>query len=208
MKKLIVLLIVCLLFVGMTGVAYADDDELEVENETDDDADETETDDDDDESGENNRKQIRERVLELVDENQNRYEVTVRTETKANKNETKIKVRNVEVLTNLAVENITENATMLKLKLSNGNHAEVKIMPDRASEVALEKLRSKNVTLELKEVGTGNQSRVQYYAEGDREVKLLGLFKVKARITARINAETGEVEQLNEPWWLALATEE
>jgi hypothetical protein len=63
-----------------------------------------------------------------------------------------------ETILNLTREQI-QNTTKLRTNLSNGRNAEIKIMPDVASETALNRLRLKvcseenNCTIELKEVG-------------------------------------------------------
>jgi len=191
MKKIFVFLIAGLLLLSLVGVAYADNDE----NETDD--------------AEGNltraRVQKQDRTFEITDANQNRYNVTVTSQIRERNNQTyqKIKVRNIAADTDLELENITDgNQTRLRVKLSNGNNAEVKIMPDKASETALERLRAKNVTLELKEVG----NTIVYEAEGNKEVKFLGLFKVQAKVRAQISAVNGEVVSEESPWWRFMAT--
>jgi hypothetical protein len=82
-------------------------------------------------------------------------------------------------------------------------------MPDKASEIAIERLKTnKGLDIELKEVGEGNNLRVVYDVEGNRTTKLLGLFKVKAQLTARIDAETGEIIEFETPWWYFLIGKE
>ncbi|MBW3004177.1 hypothetical protein KY337_06490 [Candidatus Woesearchaeota archaeon] len=136
-----------------------------------------------------------------IDENQNTIKVTVRTETKERNGEIfqKIKVRGVEAVSDLELE--SENGKF-KTKLSNGNYKEIKVMPNTASETALEKLKTnKGLNIQLKEVGQGNDLSVVYDIEGNRTVKFLGLFKVRTQLNARINAETGEITEFETPWW-------
>lgn len=103
------------------------------------------------------------------------------------------------------------NKTELKVQLSNGRNAEVKIMPDRASEVALERLRMKNCssncTLQLKEVGVGNESRLAYEIQAEKRARVFGLFETKMQVQAQVDAETGELIQTRKPWWAFLAYE-
>ena len=100
----------------------------------------------------------------------------------------------------------------VSVKLSNGRNAEVKVMPSTASETALARLRLKvcstdnNCTIELKQVGTGENSKVAYEVQAERHAKLLGLFATKMEVRAEVNAETGEVK-VGKPWWAFLATE-
>jgi hypothetical protein len=124
----------------------------------------------------------------------------------------RLRVNNVEAETELEIEEeIGEGRTKIKVKLSNGNNQEIKIMPDRASEVAIARLRSKNISIELKEVG-GNETddsddgerkvpRVVYHIRGEREGRVLGIFKMKAKVEAEIDSETGEFLSEKTPWW-------
>ncbi len=108
---------------------------------------------------------------------------------------------------------ITSEGQKLMTRLSNGRNAEIKIMPDTASERALTRLRLKvcnetnNCTLELKQVGTGNQSRLAYEVQVERHSRILGLFQAKMQVKAQVDAENGEVMSTGKPWWAFLATE-
>jgi hypothetical protein len=105
------------------------------------------------------------------------------------------------------------NGTTLRATLSNGRFAEIKIMPDVASEIALEQLRLRvcsednNCTLELKEVGQGEQVRAAYEVQVQKQARLFGLFKAKMQVQAQVDAETGEAIQTKKPWWAFLASE-
>ena len=128
--------------------------------------------------------------------------------------EIRLRIQNHTAKTKL---NITEelnenNETILVIKKGNQTK-EIKIMPDTASERALERLRLKvcnetnNCTIELKDVGQRNETRNAYEMQVQRHYKLLGLFKAKAENKAQIDAETGEVIQTKKPWWAFLASE-
>lgn len=113
-----------------------------------------------------------------------------------------------------------KNRTRLRAKLSNGNLTEIKIMPNTASEKALERLRLKvcseenNCTIVLKEVAlkrrikneTG-ETRLAYEVQAERHAKLLWLFRAKMRNRVQIDAETGEIIKVKKPWWAFLASE-
>jgi hypothetical protein len=125
---------------------------------------------------------------------------------------------NISAETEIEIEQETErdgikNKTKLKVKLSNGRNAEIKIMPDTASERALERLRLKvcseenNCTIDLKEVGQGNETRPAYEVQAERHSRILGLFQAKMQVHAQVDAETGEVIGTEKPWWAFLATE-
>ena len=107
----------------------------------------------------------------------------------------------------------TQAGTKLQVKLSNGKNAEVKVMPDTASEKAMEQLRIRvcseenNCQIELKEVGQGEQVKAAYEVQVQKQAKVLGLFKAKMQVQAQVDAENGEVIQLKKPWWAFLASE-
>ena len=107
----------------------------------------------------------------------------------------------------------TQEGTNLQVQLSNGKNAEIKVMPDKASEKALEMLRLRvcsaenECTIELKEVGSGEQAKAVYELKTQREAKVLGLFRAKMQVQAQVDAENGEVIQTKKSWWAFLATE-
>ncbi len=126
-------------------------------------------------------------------------------------NELKLQSRNVEATTAMTMtQEQVQDRTKLQVKLSNGMNSEVKIMPDTASETALERLGAKcegTCTIELKEVGTGNQVKAAYEIKTQKQAKVLGLFQAKMQVQAQVDAENGEVIQSKKPWWAFLATE-
>ncbi|NMB67040.1 hypothetical protein GYA25_03200 [Candidatus Woesearchaeota archaeon] len=119
-----------------------------------------------------------------------------------------------QIRTQLRIETETDeqNRTRLRVNFSNGKNAEIKIMPDVASQRALERLRLKNCnstencTIELKEVGNGNQTKVVYELQTRKETRILGLFKARMNVEAQVDAETGEVIQAKRPWWAFLSS--
>ena len=106
-----------------------------------------------------------------------------------------------------------QNKTRLETKLSNGRNAEIKVMPNTASERALERLRLKNCveeegcSIELKEVGQGEQAKLAYEIKTQRQSKVFGLFKKRMQVQAQVDAESGEIVQVKKPWWAFLASE-
>jgi len=107
----------------------------------------------------------------------------------------------------------TATGTKLQVELSNGKNAEVKIMPDTASEKAMEQLRLKTCTaesgcsIELKEVGSREQIKAAYEIKTQANAKFLGLFKTKVQVQAQVDAGTGEVIKTSKPWWAKITTE-
>ena len=75
-----------------------------------------------------------------------------------------------------------QNKTKLNVKLNNGRNAEIKVMPNTASETALNRLRLKvcseenNCSIELKEVGQGEETKLAYEMKTQKQSKVFGLF--------------------------------
>jgi len=129
-------------------------------------------------------------------------------------NRIRLRVKNVSADCDCELEQEqVQNKTKLKAKLSNGRYAEIKIMPDTASERALERLRLKvcseenNCSIELKEVGKGNETKLAYEVQAERHAKILWLFRKKMQVKAQVDAETGEIIRVKKPWWAFLASE-
>ena len=129
-------------------------------------------------------------------------------------NRVQLKVGNREAGSNLEITSSQENGkTKMMAKLSNGRNAEIKVMPDAASETALQRLRlrncneSNNCSLELKQVGQGDQARLAYEVQVERHSRVLGLFSAKMQVNAQVDAESGETIGVGKPWWAFLATE-
>jgi len=107
-----------------------------------------------------------------------------------------------------------QNKTKLYAELSNGKNVEIKVMPDTASERALERLRLKvcseenECQIELKEVGkTDEEKQLAYEMQIQRHSRILGIFQKKMQVQAQVDAENGEVIKVNKPWWAFLASE-
>ncbi len=102
--------------------------------------------------------------------------------------------------------------SMLRARLSNGRFADIKVLPDTASAVALARMQAKckerNCTVELKEVGIGNKTRAAYVIETEKGSRFLFVFKHKMKVAAEVDAETGEITKIRKPWWAFLAKEE
>lgn len=103
------------------------------------------------------------------------------------------------------------NRVRLYMRLSDGRSAEIRVMPDVASETVLQRLRLKDCdedcNIELREVDVGNQARMVYEAKAQRNSRVFGLFNVGMNVRAQVDAETGELVSVNKPWWAFLASE-
>lgn len=135
-------------------------------------------------------------------------------QTQAN-NQVKLEAGGVEAncnKCNLTQEMVGE-MTKLSVQMSNGKNAEVKVMPNKASETALERLKLKtcssenNCSIELKEVGSGDKAQLAYEVKTERQARVLGMFKSKMQVQAQVDAETGEVLKVKKPWWALLSSE-
>ena len=121
-------------------------------------------------------------------------------------NKKKLRVRNVEAHTNMEM---VQEQNRVRVTLSNGRSAELKIMPDTASERALERLRlnvcseENNCQIELKEVG----EKVAYEVRVEKKSKVFGLFRARMQVQAQVDAENGEIIRSKKPWWAFLASE-
>lgn len=119
-----------------------------------------------------------------------------------------ITVDGKEADTNLTIESEADdnNKTKIKAVLSDKTKKEIKIMPDTASETAIAKLGELGFTIELKEVGKGDNTEVVYELKGNKQGKFLGIFKIMASERVQVDAETGEVKKVIKPWWSFLAS--
>lgn len=101
--------------------------------------------------------------------------------------------------------------TSVSVSLSNGKNAEVKVLPETASIKALQNMQAKceegTCTVELKEVGSGNDIKVQYEVKTQKKAKIFGIFGTTMQVSAEVDAETGTVKT-HGPWWSFLATKE
>lgn len=90
-----------------------------------------------------------------------------------------------------------------------GNVTDIKIMPDTASEIALERLRALNISnISLKEIHHKNIPRIVYNIETNKHGRFLGVFKLSLKFNAEVDPETGEVIGINKPWWAFLVSGE
>jgi uncharacterized membrane protein YkoI len=112
---------------------------------------------------------------------------------------------------NLTQEMI-QDRLRIHAQLSNGNQAEIKIMPDQASETALQRLKlnncGENCSIELKEVGSGEGIKMAYGVTTKTKAKFFGIFNTNVDAEVQIDAETGEILKTKKPWWAVLQTTE
>lgn len=117
----------------------------------------------------------------------------------------KVNENGLEVKSELEIsENESSDGSVrLRARLMDGSHRDIKVLPDRASEIAKARLRAKfsNGSLEIREIMHKNMPRAVYHLEGNSSGKFLGIFKSNMNVNIEIDAETGEVIVVNKPWW-------
>jgi len=130
-----------------------------------------------------------------------------------------LQVGEIEAETDLEIEEETRkdesgiNRTKLRVRLSNGRNAEIKVMPDVAAQRALERLRLRvcseenNCTIVLKEVPVEENKIAAYELQVQRPARILGLIRTKMKVKTQVSAENGEVIRVKKPWWAFLAYE-
>ncbi|GEM_PF-6670736 len=90
--------------------------------------------------------------------------------------------------------------------LSTGGDVEVQIMPEQANQKLTQEIGEGNYEAELKEEVIDGQKIAIYEITGEKEARLFGLFRIRARIISRVNAQSGEIININKPWWSFLAS--
>ena len=85
---------------------------------------------------------------------------------------------------------------------SSQGEQEIKVMPSTASEVAINQLKLKDYSIELKNTG-----KPVYEITGKSDVKVLGFIQAEMTLKSQVSSETGEVEKIEKPWWAFLAKE-
>lgn len=131
-------------------------------------------------------------------------------------NDTSYAGSNVNLRTNLDVSSDAlidlNNGQVIRVYLSNGAYADIKIMPEQASARAIAVMNAscgeRNCSVELRERNEGRgEVRAVYEVEAYKESKLFGFINKDMKVKAEVDAETGEVIEVNKPWWAVIAVE-
>jgi len=118
----------------------------------------------------------------------NNQEVTIENKT--------VTTNGISATTNL---NVSENLSKVYVSTPYGD-IELKISPSDAKNAAEE------YGILVKAIEIDNDGgQVVYVAIGQKGVKLLGILPVSATIQQTINAQTGEIVSVKNPWWAFLA---
>jgi len=113
----------------------------------------------------------------------------------------KTKLKLIELFNNETNESIFET------KLSNGSRARIMLLKEQILEEVLKQLKTQNYTIEMKEKIHKNVPRVIYNIETNKHGRFLGIFKMRMRMDAEVDPETGKVD-FNKPWWAFLVSGE
>jgi len=98
-------------------------------------------------------------------------------------NKVRLEAQGISANFNGEMNEISEgNKTKLYARMSNGQNVEIKI-------------------------GNGNDTRLAYEIQIERHSRILGIFQKKMQIRTQVDAENGEIIDVNKPWWAFIATE-
>lgn len=109
-----------------------------------------------------------------------------------------IQVKGVNVSTNVSIYK-DENGTLIGN--FSGGVRKIGVLPDEVKFKVKEKVKAK---LSEEEIELEAEGEYEYTA--NKESRFLGLFKIRERIHAQIDSETGDV-RVNAPWWGFLAND-
>lgn len=160
----------------------------------------------------NNGKTKSETKKTFIDAEGNEHKLEIKIESNEEGSKLKIKYEKdseEEVKTELEIkEEYQDGETKIKVKKKDGSEVELKILPDKASEIAKERLNVfevENITIEEKV--HNNIPRVVYNIQTNKNGKFLGVWKLGMKISTEIDLETGEIIEENRPWWAFLVTD-
>jgi hypothetical protein len=93
---------------------------------------------------------------------------------------------------------------------SDNSSTAVNFLPDEASERAAERLKimNENLSIQLRERVHKNIPQVVYNIEANKSGKFLGIFRTSMKVGAEVDPSTGEVLDVNKPWWSFLVAEQ
>lgn len=137
------------------------------------------------------KNEISERLIKIKSQ-ENEMEIEDETESEDKK---------VRVRTNFPITvNQTENT--ISVTTPNGE-VKVKELPSTAIDNMVENGLFKNVTDATIEESSDGETPAVLNVKGENEYKFLGLFKVKGKVEAEVDQETGEVSSLKTPWFIS-----
>lgn len=235
-KRVFVLVFISLVVIGMLslGFAYAKSENSGRGNEVRTSPDDNNEDDDKDEFERRvnvKDSEIEERIKSKIenDKDRERKVTEFRRKIKENNGEIEIREKMIKIkeigekkkeISSGKFKAITEvdltseddsRGKVLKAILSDGRIADIELMPDEASAIALAELKARceeiNCKIELKDIVKNKKNLLAYELETEKDSRILFIFKKKMKLIAIVDAETGEIIQIKKPWWKFLARE-
>lgn len=104
-----------------------------------------------------------------------------------------------------------ESDASVRVSLSNGKFASIRVLPATASARALSEMNAScaehDCFIELKEVGSGKNARALYRVHALKPARVFGFINTTMEVRADVSVETGEVVNIDKPWWAFLAVE-
>lgn len=114
-----------------------------------------------------------------------------------------------EFHSDLNVSTEFENDSHLEATTSDGEKHKLKVLPDEARRIIMEKLKALNITnITLEEVKHKNIPGVVYQMETNKHGRFLGVFKLAMKVDSQVDPTTGEVLNVNKPWWAIFVVEQ
>ena len=141
-----------------------------------------------------------EKIEKFIDENGNTKIIKSKLIIEGGEIKKKIKIesenKKYEVETELEIEEDEINEKF-KVKTSSGAKKLISVLPDDVYKIAMEKLGSEKLDINLNEA----DGKIVYEAETEKDGKIFGIIKKKVKIKAVIDSETGEVLRVKKKWW-------
>ena len=115
-----------------------------------------------------------------------------------------------EIETDLEIDDDFEgNQSDLEATTSDGEKHRLKVLPDEARRIIMERLKALNITnVTLDEVKHKNIPRVVYNIQTNKHGRFLGVFKLALKVDSQVDPETGDILDVSKPWWAILVVEQ
>ena len=124
------------------------------------------------------------------------------------RSERKIRVKDgqTEIRTRLKVEG---NGANLSIVDSEGERHRIRVTPEKLRVLIMERLKANNITeFSIDEIEHKNIPRVVYKINSEHPGRFLGIIKLSMKVQTQIDPETGEIIDVNTPWWAFIITGE
>ncbi|MBU2503593.1 MAG: hypothetical protein KJ879_00875 [Nanoarchaeota archaeon] len=124
------------------------------------------------------------------------------------RSERKIRIKDgqTEIRTRLKVEG---NGANLSIVDSEGERHRIRVTPEKLRVLIMERLKANNITeFSIDEIEHKNIPRVVYKVNSEHQGRFLGIIKISMKVQTQIDPETGEIIDVNTPWWTFIITGE